>query len=258
MAWNRSTCLVLALSFVAQELQAWPLQPPNRKARSIDDRAQDLFATLRNDPDETKRAVAAEELRLVDPKQHSELLGCLIDALRNDKRPLVRAEAASSLGKIKGIHDSVGMALENALANDTSMRVRLQARSSLMGYYLAGYRSANRGSKGPDIAEDSTSTNDALERLVGNTAKPGKSSEVQTLTVEGKTVSLKETTSQERLGFRLIPAWISRRESTGMDSSPKPPESRWWAGRLPLVLPRPTISPASTAPTSNNPVKEPE
>ena len=81
MAWNRSTCLVLALSFVAQELQAWPLQPPNRKARSIDDRAQDLFATLRNDPDETKRAVAAEELRLVDPKQHSELLGCLIDAL---------------------------------------------------------------------------------------------------------------------------------------------------------------------------------
>jgi hypothetical protein len=36
----------------------------------------------------------------------------------------------------------VGQALENAVSKDASMRVRIQARSSLLQYNLAGYRSA--------------------------------------------------------------------------------------------------------------------
>jgi hypothetical protein len=104
------------------------------------ERVPELLTTLKSDGDENKRARAAEELRQYDPNAFPDILPVLIDVLVNDQKPAVRAEAAQSLGKLRPISQQAGQALEYALTRDPSMRVRLQARSSLMQYHWAGYR----------------------------------------------------------------------------------------------------------------------
>jgi hypothetical protein len=99
----------------------------------------ELIKTLKTDGDEHKRSSAAEELRQYDPAQFPDMVPALVDALMNDKKPGVRAEAAQSLGKLRPVNTAAGLALEQAQAKDGSMRVRLQARSSLLQYRWAGY-----------------------------------------------------------------------------------------------------------------------
>jgi hypothetical protein len=108
------------------------------------DRVPELLVTVKTDGDENKRAHAAEELRQFDAASHPEVVPILIDVLLNDKKPAVRAEAAQSLGKLRPVSQEAGQALEQALAKDPSMRVRLQARSALLQYHWSGYRSASK------------------------------------------------------------------------------------------------------------------
>jgi hypothetical protein len=103
------------------------------------ERVPELVKELRTDGDEHKRSAAAEELRQYDPQQFPEMVPALIEALLSDAKPAVRAEAAQTLGKLRPVNPTAGAALEQALAKDGSMRVRLQARSSLMQYRWAGY-----------------------------------------------------------------------------------------------------------------------
>src|SRR4051794_31759333 len=107
----------------------------------------ELIKTLKADGDEHKRASAAEELRQYDAAQFPDMVPSLIDALLGDTKPGVRAEAAQSLGKLRPVTAAAGAALEQALAKDSSMRVRLQARSSLLQYRWAGY--APKGKEEP-------------------------------------------------------------------------------------------------------------
>jgi hypothetical protein len=104
-------------------------------------RVPDLIATVKSDGDENKRAAAAEELRQYDPTTQHEIVPILIDVLLHDAKPSVRAEAAQSLSKLRPVSQEAGWALEQAVAKDTSMRVRLQARSALLMYHMAGYHS---------------------------------------------------------------------------------------------------------------------
>jgi hypothetical protein len=113
------------------------------------DRVSALIVTLKTDKDESKRAEAAEELRQYDPKAFADIVPVLIDVLINDPKPAVRTSAAQSLGKLRPVSLEVGWALEQALAKDPSMRVRLQARTSLLQYHWAGYKSP--GKDGPVI-----------------------------------------------------------------------------------------------------------
>src|SRR5207302_3914603 len=106
---------------------------------------------VKADKDESKRARAAEELRQYDPTMFRDIIPVLIDVLHNDKKPSVRAEAAQSLGKLRPVSQEAGLALEQALARDPSMRVRLQARSSLLGYHWAGYRNAGKNVEPPPL-----------------------------------------------------------------------------------------------------------
>jgi hypothetical protein len=103
------------------------------------DRVPELIGIVRTDGDEHKRSAAAEELRQYDPTAFPEIVPALIEVLLNDKKPGVRAEAAQSLGKLRPVSQQAGMALEQALAKDSSMRVRLQARSALVQYHWSGY-----------------------------------------------------------------------------------------------------------------------
>lgn len=111
----------------------------------------ELLKVVQTDGDEDKRIAAAEELRDYDAAQFQDIVPALIDVLLNDKKPGVRAEAAISLGKIRPVSDPVGMALEQSLAKDTSMRVRWQARSVLLQYRWSGW-------KEPEPKKDPTPT----------------------------------------------------------------------------------------------------
>jgi hypothetical protein len=111
----------------------------------------ELIRTVQSDGDEDKRVAAAEQLREFDPVQFPDVAPTLIEVLLNDKKPSVRAEAALSLGKIRPVSDKVGVALEEALAKDSSMRVRLQARSVLLQYRWSGW-------KEPVVKKDETPT----------------------------------------------------------------------------------------------------
>jgi hypothetical protein len=104
------------------------------------ERVPQLIQTLKTDGDEKKRAGAAEELRQYDPTQFPDMIPALIDALMNDKKPGVRAEAAQTLGKLRPVSQQVGQALLLARDKDESMRVRLQARSSLLDYRWHGFK----------------------------------------------------------------------------------------------------------------------
>src|SRR6266851_1381773 len=106
-----------------------------------------LIATLRAESDEHKRSAAAEELRQYDPAMFPEIIPSLADAAQHDPKSGVRMEAIQSLAKLRPVSQRAGAAIEQA-THDESMRVRLQARTLLWQYHLAGYH----GSKTPDIA----------------------------------------------------------------------------------------------------------
>src|SRR5262249_148092 len=81
-----------------------------------------------------------EELRKYDPQTFPDIVPVLIDVLGSDAKPSVRTEAAQTLGKLRPISQAVGQALEQAVAKDSSMRVRRQAPSSLPPYHRTPYR----------------------------------------------------------------------------------------------------------------------
>lgn len=116
-------------------------------------RVPELIVIVKTDKDESKRADAAEELRQYDPKTFADIVPVLIDVLFNDPKPSVRVEAAQSLGKLRPVSMEAGWALEQALAKDASMKVRLQARSSLLQYHWAGYRSPDTRTKDGPVIE---------------------------------------------------------------------------------------------------------
>jgi hypothetical protein len=133
----------------------------NKKTPTPAERVPQLLAQVKTDGDESKRAAAAEELRQYDPAQFPTIVPALIDVLLTDKKPAVRAEAAQSLGKLRPISQQAGQALEQALTKDSSMRVRLQARSSLLQYHWSGYRGNKKDemvtqTKEPPLADPNT------------------------------------------------------------------------------------------------------
>jgi len=122
----------------------------NRKPKPSPQRAQELLTTLLSDGSESKRAAAASELGDYDGTAFPEIVPALLQALR-DSGADVRASAVASLGKLRPVTQEVGQALEQALAGDSSIKVRLQARTTLWGYSAAGYR-AGKDSAGKPAA----------------------------------------------------------------------------------------------------------
>jgi hypothetical protein len=107
-------------------------------------RVPELLLAVKTEPDEHKRAAAAAELRQYDPKVFPEIVPILADVLHNDAKAGVRLEAAVSLSRIRPVSQEAGMALEQASTNDPALRVRMQARTSLVYYRLSGYHSPKK------------------------------------------------------------------------------------------------------------------
>jgi hypothetical protein len=116
-------------------------------------KAKQLVETLKSDPDEKKRKSAAEDLREQDPRNNSDIMPTLISALQKDPSPEVRAEAAETIGKLKPVAQTAGVALEQTLITDPSEAVRKSAQKALWDYHLNGYRSAGANPAYPQTAE---------------------------------------------------------------------------------------------------------
>jgi hypothetical protein len=146
-----------------------PKPPPQQ-------RVPELINIVRSDGDEGKRIDAVDELRNYDPGQFPQIVPTLIEALLHDRKPAVRAEAAASLGKLRPVSQQAGQALEYARDNDPSMRVRLQARSTLVSYRWSGYEPGRRDdrplitNKEPPLADPNTAPPPV------NTQQPGTTS----------------------------------------------------------------------------------
>lgn len=121
-------------------------------------RVPELIQTLKTETNDKKRESAAEELRQFDPKDFPEIVPALIDALQHDTKAEVRAEAAQTLGKLRPVTQEVGQALEQAVANDASHRVRWHARMILWSYSKSGFRSTAKPDGGPNLTPGSTTT----------------------------------------------------------------------------------------------------
>src|SRR5260370_5027307 len=117
-------------------------------------RVPELILTLKTETDERKRATAAEELREYDAKTFTEIVPVLIDVLHNDKKTNVRMEALNSLYRVRPVSQPAGQAIEHAASSDESLRVRLQAKTALLKYHLAGYSSSNKNE--PSVFQPTT------------------------------------------------------------------------------------------------------
>jgi hypothetical protein len=102
-------------------------------------RVPELVLILKTDPDEKKRAHAAEEIRDYDAILFTNIVPVLVDVLEHDSKVSVRHEAVNSLAKIRPVNAQAGHALERAAGSDESFRVRLAAKTALTKYHLAGY-----------------------------------------------------------------------------------------------------------------------
>jgi hypothetical protein len=158
---TRSRCLpaaiVLAGLLSPVQAHAFDFHLFGKKAKNDPaERVPALILQLRTDPDEAKRQAAAEELRQYDPKVFPEMMQALADALLKDASAGVRAEAATTIGKLRPVSQAAGYALEQAKANDASWRVRLAAQNSLLQYHLVGYRSGKHPENAPATGDPVT------------------------------------------------------------------------------------------------------
>jgi hypothetical protein len=147
MRWCRYP-LVCALLLAAALPAPAGLFGRKKKADPVQ-RVPELIQILKADRDDRKRQDAAEELRQFDPSQYPQVVPALIEALQTDPKPSVRSEAAHTLSKLRPVSAPAGQALERAAAQDHALRVRLQARTALMFYHMAGYSSARKGEPPP-------------------------------------------------------------------------------------------------------------
>jgi hypothetical protein len=192
-----------------------------RKAKKPDPqtRVPELIAILKSDNDEGKRAKAAEELAGYDATQFPDVVPALTGALLSDPKTGVRLEAAHALAKVRPVSQQAGQALEQALSNDSSMRVRLKCRSMLLQYHWAGYRSLKKNDAPPPL----------------NTKEPPPA--------DGKVPPIIRTTPGPAPStYRVLPS-----------AKPAPPST----AEPPLAPPLPAPTPAPPAPTPAPPPAAP-
>jgi hypothetical protein len=107
----------------------------DRKKPTGPEHVMELINTVQNDANAGKRARAAEELAYFDGQSYPEIAPALIGALNRDSSATVRRDAAQALGRLKPATQEALRALDQAATNDNSTLVRLQARTSRMGYH---------------------------------------------------------------------------------------------------------------------------
>jgi hypothetical protein len=150
---QRFLILLVSLSMLAPSVQAGFLFGKKKPKVEPAQRVPELLDLVKNSPDESKRSDAVDELRKYDPAAFPEMIPVLLDVLQNDQKSSVRLAAVSTLSKYRPVSQEIGMALEQTVAKDSSMRVRLHARSSLLQYHWAGYHTPKNPGNVPSTKE---------------------------------------------------------------------------------------------------------
>jgi hypothetical protein len=101
------------------------------------ERVPELLGKVKAEKDERQRVAAAAELRQFDGNAFPEIAFVLMDVLQSDGATNVRLEAAFSLARLRPSTQEVSQALHQAATKDSSLRVRMQARTSLMFYHVS-------------------------------------------------------------------------------------------------------------------------
>ena len=129
---RRALALAILVSFIgsAHAGDKKPITP---------ERVGQLLTILRSDLNEDNRTHAAEELGRVDANHYPEIIPLLVETMRSDPKPAVRAEVVDSLAKIRPLTKEAGKALE-AAKEDSSFKVRWHARTAARVYHNAGYQ----------------------------------------------------------------------------------------------------------------------
>jgi HEAT repeats len=129
---RRALALVVAVLFISQA------HAGDKKSVITAERVGQLLTILRSDLNEDNRVHAAEELGRVDGSKYPEIVPLLIEALKSDPKPAVRAEIVDSLAKIRPLTKEAGKALDQA-KEDGSFKVRWHARTAARVYHTAGF-----------------------------------------------------------------------------------------------------------------------
>jgi hypothetical protein len=209
--------------------------PPER-------RVPELLYIVKTDPDEGKRAAAAAELREYDAKRFPDMMLVLIDVLQNDTKPSVRREAAITLGRLRPISAAAGQTLQQAASKDPSLRVRVQAWSSLKIYQLNGYSSRMKDPAPPLVTNEP-----AMVRLnpAAPKAQPG------TARLQPAKTSTKEPPLADP-GVPVIDIGPSSR-GDGSTTAGKPPAAPRRLIFAPPVKQPPSAAKSSSPPAAANP-----
>jgi hypothetical protein len=144
---------LLALGLTVAPLDAGIFGRKKKEDPSPAQRVPELLQIIQTDRDDHNRLRAIEELRNYSPTDYPQIVPTLLHALMSDPKASVRAEAVQTLGRYRPVAPQIGQALEYARENDDSMRVRLQARSSLLQYHWNGYKSGGKMDK-PTVQTD--------------------------------------------------------------------------------------------------------
>ena len=134
------------------------------------ERVGQLLTVLRSDLNEDNRTHAAEELGRVDASRYPEIIPLLIETMRSDPKPAVRAEVVDSLAKIRPLTKEAGKALE-AAKEDGSFKVRWHARTAARVYHNAGYQEQEK-----KVAATPAKPSPAATRSTSELAPSGQSS----------------------------------------------------------------------------------
>lgn len=171
MKWSHLLIVPTVLAFVVPAASGgiFSRKPQPNPA----ERVPELLRQLQTSADEDQRSAAAEELRQYDPKSYPEIVSTLIAVLGRDPSTSVRAEAACSLGKIRPISQQAGFALEQAQANDSSMRVRFATRQALLQYHFNGYRSGKTDTPANPTTSPSGNSTSLFRPPMHNGMHPG-------------------------------------------------------------------------------------
>jgi hypothetical protein len=129
----------------------------NRRPKpNPNERVPALLSEVKTEREDHKRESAAEELAKYDPKSFPEMVPVLVEVSQQDQSAGVRLEALRTLSHLRPVSPQAGRALEQAAEKDAAVRVRVQARTLLWQYRLAGYHPGGKGE--PPLASAPTST----------------------------------------------------------------------------------------------------
>ncbi|MBX9679316.1 MAG: hypothetical protein K2X38_11185 [Gemmataceae bacterium] len=120
----------------APETPQTPAPTPQQLMASEQQKIAEAIYAAKSDPDDRKRTRSIGALEGVDAKAHPEVLATLAEIAIRDAQPHLRADAMSSLARIRPMSGIAAQTLEKAAEGDAAWRNRVHAKTLSLRYNL--------------------------------------------------------------------------------------------------------------------------